>query len=114
MSIQSERIKSEMLRNSLTLVEIEQRTGIKKSSMQRYVSGETGKIPMSAIEKLAKLFDVPAAYLMGWDKKKDSPSEPTLTEGEKKVLELFRLIPEERQGYALEVLETLLKMQQKP
>lgn len=114
MSIQSERIKSEMLRNSLTLVEIEQRTGIKKSSMQRYVSGETGKIPMSAIEKLAKLFGVPATYLMGWDQKKDSPSEPQLTEGEKKVLELFRRIPEERQGYALEVLETLLKMQQKP
>ncbi len=114
MSIQSDRIRSEMQRHSLTLIEIEQRTGIKKSSMQRYVSGETGKIPMTAIQKLANLFGVSGEYLMGWEEKKESPSEPQLTEGEKKILELFRRIPEERQGYALEVLETLLKMQQRP
>ena len=67
MSIQSERIKNEMTRNSLTLIEVEQRTGIKKSSLQRYMSGETNKIPLSAIEKLASLFGVTGAYLMGWD-----------------------------------------------
>lgn len=111
MSIQSDRIRSEMQRNSLTLIEIEQRTGIKKSSMQRYVSGETGKIPMSAIEKLATLFGVSGAYLMGWDEKNDSPSEPQLTEGEKMMLELFRLIPEDRQPAALELLRAALKMQ---
>lgn len=103
MSIQSERIKSEMLRNSFTLVEIEQRTGIKKSSMQRYVSGQTGKIPMSAIEKLAALFGVSGEYLMGWDDKKESPVEVQLTEGEKMLLELFRLIPEEQQKAFLEM-----------
>ena len=103
MSIQSDRIKGEMLRHSLTLVEIEQRTGIKKSSMQRYVSGETGKIPMAAIEKLATLFGVPATYLMGWDEKEDSPSEVRLTEGEQQLLELFRLIPEEQQKAFLEM-----------
>ena len=111
MSVQSDRIRSEMLRNSLTLIEIEQRTGIKKSSMQRYVSGQTGKIPMSAIEKLANLFGVSGAYLMGWDEKKDSPSEPTLTEGEQLMLELFRRIPEDRQPAALELLKAALKLQ---
>ena len=113
MSIQSDRIKHEMIKNSLTLIEIEQRTGIKKSSMQRYVSGETGKIPMSAIEKLAKLFGVSGEYLMGWDDKKDSPSEPELTEGEKLMLELFRQIPKDRQPEALDLLRVALKMQQK-
>lgn len=103
MSIQSDRIKSEMIRNSLTLIEIEQRTGIKKSSMQRYVSGETGKIPMSAIEKLATLFGVSGEYLMGWEEKKDSPSEVQLTEGEKELLALFKLIPEEQQRVFLEM-----------
>ena len=103
MSVQSDRIKSEMHRNSLTLLEIEQRTGIKKSSMQRYVSGETGKIPMSAIEKLATLFGVSGAYLMGWDEKESSPSEPTLTEGEQMLLNLFRQIPEDQQRVFLEM-----------
>ena len=111
MSIQSDRIRSEMQRNSLTLIEVEQRTGIKKSSMQRYVSGETGKIPMSAIKKLADLFGVSGAYLMGWDEKKDSPSELSLTEGEALMLELFRKIPEDRQAAALELLKAALKLQ---
>lgn len=102
MSIQSDRIKSEMLRNSLTLLEIEQRTGIKKSSMQRYVSGETGKIPLAAIEKLAKLFGVSAAYLMGWDEKKESPSEPQLTGVDKELWDLLKLIPEEQKKLILE------------
>ena len=108
MSVQSDRIRSEMLRNSLTLIEIEQRTGIKKSSMQRYVSGQTGKIPMSAIEKLANLFGVSGAYLMGWDEKKDSPSEPILTEGESMLLELFRRVPEDKQEIVLQMIRAAL------
>jgi transcriptional regulator with XRE-family HTH domain len=101
-----------MLRNSLTLLEIEQRTGIKKSSMQRYVSGETGKIPMAAIEKLANLFGVSGAYLMGWDEKKESPSEPQLTEGEKVLLDLFRRVPEDKQQMVLQMIRAALGNQE--
>ena len=104
MSIQSDRIKSEMVRHSLTLIEIEQRTGIKKSSMQRYVSGETGKIPMSAIEKLATLFGVSGEYLMGWDDKKDSPSEPQLTGVDKELWYVLKLIPKEQKVLMLEMI----------
>ena len=103
MSIQSDRIKSEMQRNSLTLLEIEQRTGIKKSSMQRYVSGETGKIPMSAIEKLATLFGVSGAYLMGWDGDEKDPSEPQLTGVDKELWELLKRIPEDKKKMFLQL-----------
>ena len=66
------------------------------------------------IEMLANYFGVLKSDLIEEPVGNNSPSEPQLTEGEKKILELFRRIPEERQGYALEVLETLLKMQQRP
>lgn len=112
MSIQSDRIRSEMQRNSLTLIEIEQRTGIKKSSMQRYVSGETGKIPMSAIEKLANLFGVSGTYLMGWDEKKDSPTELQLSEGEKALLDLFNRVPEDKQQMVLQMIRVALGNQE--
>ena len=112
MSIQSDRIKGEMLRNSLTLIEIEQRTGIKKSSMQRYVSGETGKIPMSAIQKLAALFGVSGEYLMGWDENKNSPSEVQLTEGEKALLDLFNRVPKDKQQMVLEMIRVALGNQE--
>ena len=114
MSIRSERIKALVEKSGLSYQEIEKLTGIKKSSLQRYASGVTTKIPLDVIEKLSVAFHVSQEYLMGWDEKKDSPSEPSLTEGEEKMLELFRLIPKDRQQEALELLRVALKMQQRP
>lgn len=111
MSIHSDRIKTLIDKSELSYVELEKVTGIKKSSLQRYASGVTTKIPLDVIEKLSRAFNVSQEYLMGWDEKNDSPSEPQLTEGEKMMLELFRLIPEDRQPAALELLRAALKMQ---
>ena len=113
MSIRSERIKALVEGSGLSYQEIEKLTGIKKSSLQRYASGVTTKIPLDVIEKLSKAFNVSQEYLMGWDEKKDSLTEPELSEGEKKMLELFRLIPEDRQPEALDLLRVALKMQQR-
>ena len=114
MSIRSERIKALVDSSGLSYLELEKLTGIKKSSLQRYASGVTTKIPLDVIEKLSKAFNVSQEYLMGWDEKEISPSEPSLTEGEEKMLELFRLIPKDRPSEALELLRVALKMQQKP
>lgn len=111
MSIRSERIKALVDNSGLSYQELEKLTGIKKSSLQRYASGVTTKIPLDVIEKLSKAFHVSQEYLMGWDEKESSHSEPVLTEGEKLMLELFRKIPEDRQPAALELLRAALKMQ---
>ena len=103
MSIRSERIKALVESSDLSYQELEKLTGIKKSSLQRYASGVTTKIPLDVIEKLSKTFNVSQEYLMGWDEKKDSPSEPTLTEGEQMLLNLFRQIPEDQQRVFLEM-----------
>lgn len=114
MSTRSERIKSLIEQSGKTYQELEKLTGIKKSSLQRYASGVTSKIPLDVIERLSIAFNVSQEYLMCWDEKESSPSEPELTEGEKLMLELFRMIPEDRQPEALELLRVALKMQQKP
>ena len=114
MSIHSERIKALIDNSELSYVELEKLTGIKKSSLQRYASGVTTKIPLDVIEKLSIAFNVSQEYLMGWDEKEDSPNEPQLTEGEELMLELFRQIPEDRQPEALDLLRVALKMQQRP
>jgi transcriptional regulator with XRE-family HTH domain len=113
MSIRSERIKALVEGSDLSYQELEKLTGIKKSSLQRYASGATTKIPLDVIEKLSVAFNVSQEYLMGWDEKKDSPSEPPLTEGEELMLELFRQIPKDRQPEALDLLRVALKMQQR-
>ena len=113
MSTRSERIKSLIEQSGRSYQELEKLTGIKKSSLQRYASGATTKIPLDVIEKLSVAFNVSQQYLMGWEEKESSPSEPQLTEGEMSMLELFRMIPEDKQPEALDLLRVALKMQQR-
>lgn len=99
MSIRSERIKALIEQSKMSYQELEKTTGIKKSSLQRYASGVTAKIPLHVIEKLSIAFDVSQEYLMGWDEKETKTLiEPKLTEGEKKWMELYhRLSGETRE-----------------
>lgn len=108
MSTRSERIKALIERSQLSYQELEKVTGIKKSSLQRYASGTTTKIPLDVIEKLSKAFGVSQEYLMGWEEKKSSPSEPKLTEGEKVLLELFNRVPEDQQQLVLQMIRAAL------
>lgn len=91
MSTRSERIKLLVEESGKSYQELEKITGIKKSSLQRYASGATAKIPLDVIEKLSRAFNVSQEYLMGWDEdtKENKPAEPKLTEDEKMWLELY-------------------------
>jgi len=65
-------------------VDIEKKTGIPKSTIQRYASGTTKKIPIDAIETLASVFGVSPAYLMGWGDTNSTVS-PVLTTHNRQV-----------------------------
>ena len=112
MSIRSERIKALVDSSDMSYQDLEKLTGIKKSSLQRYASGVTTKIPLDVIEKLSVAFNVSQEYLMGWDENKDSPSEPQLTEGEKVLLDLFNRVPEDKQQLVLQMIRAALSSQE--
>jgi transcriptional regulator with XRE-family HTH domain len=115
MSARSERIKSLIEESGKSYQELEKITGIKKSSLQRYASGATAKIPLDVIEKLSKAFNVSQEYLMGWSentKEKNSPAEPKLTEGEQMLLDLFRRVPEDKQELVLQMIRVALGNQE--
>ena len=109
MSTRSKRIKTLIEQSEKSYVELEKITGIKKSSLQRYASGATTKIPLDVIEKLSVAFNVSQEYLMGWDEEKKSPPEPELNEGEKLLLDLFRQVPAEQQKMVLQMIAVALK-----
>ncbi len=67
MNERAHRIKELVMQSGKTYQELETITGVKKSSLQRYASGVTTKIPMDVIEKLETAFNVPRGYIMGWD-----------------------------------------------
>ena len=112
MSTRSERIKALIEQSDKSYQELERLTGIKKSSLQRYASGVTKKIPLDVIKKLAITFNVSQEYLMGWEEEKESPSEPQLTEGEKMLLDLFNRVPEDKQQLVLQMIRAALGTQE--
>ena len=112
MSIRSERIKALVDSSEMSYQDLEKLTGIKKSSLQRYASGVTSKIPLDVIEKLSTAFNVPQEYLMGWDEKESSPSELQLTEGEKALIKLLRRVPAAEQPIVIEKILSALDNQE--
>lgn len=114
MSTRSERIKSLIEESGKSYQELEKITGIKKSSLQRYASGVTAKIPLDVIEKLSQAFNVSQEYLMGWndDTKENSPSEPKLTEEEQILLDLFRRVPGDHQQLVIQMIRAALGSQE--
>lgn len=72
----AKRLLSEYAKAGYSYPELERMTGIPKSTLQRYFTGETEKIPLSSIEKLAKAFEVDPAYLMGWKEPETANAEP--------------------------------------
>ena len=114
MSIRSKRIKSLIEQSKLSYIELEKKTGIKKSSLQRYASGVTSKIPLDVIEKLSLEFNVSQEYLMGWSDEENPNTtaleELKLTEGEKVWLELYNKISKETREVLIDVATTFDKL----
>ena len=81
--------------------------------MSEYLSG-LYEPKQDKIYLMAQALNVDPVWLMGFDvpmepdDKKRSPHEPTLTEGEQVMLELFRRIPEDQQPMVLAMIRAAL------
>lgn len=76
MDITQERLKIAIENSGLSYREIEEKTGISHTSIYRYVHKSINKIPLSAIEKIAKATNANIKWLMGWDdEKKEEENE---------------------------------------
>lgn len=89
------------------------RTGIPKSAVSQYISGEF-KPKQDRVFLIAQALNVDEAWLMGYDvpmesaKNENSPAEPELNEGERVLLDLFRRVPEEQQQLVLDMIRAAL------
>lgn len=76
MSDISKRILDILLNKEISYGELADKTGIPKSALQRYATGQTEKIPIDRLEKIAAAIGSSAAYLMGWEPN-NRPAIPT-------------------------------------
>lgn len=62
-----ERIRQRRGELGLTLEAVANELHVNRSTVKRYESGETQRIPLSTIEKLARILKTTTAFLMGWE-----------------------------------------------
>jgi len=67
------RIRDRRLELGLSYQDLADKTGMSKSTLQRYETGFIKNIPLSKVEALAKALRVTPEYLMGWEEKSESP-----------------------------------------
>lgn len=61
------KIKKERTRNNLSQEYVAKAIGSTKQAIYKYENGIVTNIPMDKIEKMAEIFGVSPAYLMGWE-----------------------------------------------
>lgn len=76
MNERAKRIKKLITDSGKSYQELSKITGVAKSSLQRYASGVTTKIPLDVVDKLEKAFGVPRGYIMGWQAEQEPTQEP--------------------------------------
>lgn len=71
------RIRQKMDELNLSYRELSELTGINKSSLQRYVSNVSSKIPMDNARLIAKAFKVDLSWLIGMDEEQKDDIQVT-------------------------------------
>ena len=107
------RLKKALSIRNMTQSELCQKTKIPKSALSEYLKGLYDP-KQDRLLILSEALNVDPVWLMGYDvpmekeAKKSSPHDPTLTEGEKVMLELFRQIPVDQQPVVLAMIRAAL------
>jgi transcriptional regulator with XRE-family HTH domain len=109
----SRKIKQLRQARGMTLEQVADIVGVGKSTVRKWETGMIANMRRDKIALLAHALGTTPAYLMGWKEKETSSlNEPKLTEGEEKLVELFRLVPEEQQEMVLEMIRVALNRKQ--
>lgn len=74
-----QRIRESIEKNSFSYGDLEKITGIPKSSLQRYATGQVKRLSTDTIEKIADACNVSPQYIMGWEKE-EQPDDTGFSE----------------------------------
>lgn len=105
MSDISKRILETITCKDISYGDLSDKTGIPKSALQRYATGQTEKIPIDRLEKIASAIGVTTSFLMGWDSagKKEQPPRGELSEDRKAMHDLVDSISDDQVRRLLQI-----------
>ena len=91
--------------------EVAEVVGVAPSTFNEWVKAK--KYPrIDKIEILASYFGILKSDLIEDKEQKTAPEEPKLSEGERMLLDLFRLVPEDKQQLVLQMIRVALGNQE--
>lgn len=95
----------------MTLEDVANIVGVGKSTVRKWETGMIANMRRDKIADLAKALNTTPAYLMGWEEeeKKETLAENDLSESERKLIELFRKVPEDRQDFVMKMIEAAIE-----
>lgn len=99
-------IRRARLDANMTQAEAADKLGITAQAVSNFERGING-IENSLLLRMCEIYHTNMSSIMG-EEEENSPSEIELTEGEKDLLELFRLIPENQQPVVLAMIRAAL------
>ena len=110
MSTVGDRILKRRKESNLTQEELAGLMGYKSKSTINKIEMGINDIPQSKIILFAEVLCTTPSYLMGWDEEEKNPpaGSQELTEGERMLLDLFKLVPEDQQQMVLEMIRVAL------
>ena len=92
MSDISQRLYNSIRAKGYSYGELAKLTGIPKSAIQRYATGQTPKIPLDRLQALADVLNVSSQYLMGWEEQKEAQPPEPLVNGDPELTELLERV----------------------
>ena len=99
-------------KNNMTLEEVGEIVGVGKSTVRKWETGQIANMRRDKIAKLAEALHTTPAYLMGWSENNEKSvpiTEDALSESEKDLIKLFRLVPKESRPLVLSMIKAALK-----
>lgn len=112
MSEISDKMLQAIKASDLSYSELAKLTGISKSALQRYATGETEKIPIDRVEAIAYALGVSAQYILGWESPptqlyadKNGNYNLPLTKTEQGLISDFRSLSTQGQDYILQTMD---------
>ena len=110
-----DRIKNLRKSKDMPQVELADKIGVSKQTMYKYENNIITNIPSDVIERIAKIFNVSEAYLMGWEDTSDKLYQQIAESyyqyaKEQEMIEVYRQLNDHAQFVALENMKLLLKV----
>lgn len=102
----AKRIKELRTAKGLTLEQVADVVGVGKSTVRKWETGMIANMRRDKIASLAKALGTTPAYLMGWkeEETKKAPTEVQLSEDDKELFELLKLIPNDQRRAIVEMI----------